>query len=188
MMMHNSPQFIMTWLAILKMAAVPAFINNQIAGPVLVHSLKVADAKMLVFDYEVESSVQGCLKEIQDLGYRLFTTTPKEHILGQVYSHLSEDVRQSIQLPTYFGYMDWQHCSIEGFPRKVREHVTMKDPSALIYTSGTTGFPKAAIMDHGRCNCRFSQHRCPPFSNITLTSRIICSGNSLLGTDVRYQA
>lgn len=161
MMMHNSPQFIMTWLAILKIAAVPAFINNQIVGPVLVHSLKVADAKILVFDYELEPSIQGCLKEIQDLGCGLFTTTSKDQILGQAYSHLSEDARQAIQLPTYFGYMDWQHYSTEGFPAKVREHVTMKDPSALIYTSGTTGFPKAAIMDHGRCTCKFIQPRSP---------------------------
>ncbi|KAF9951026.1 hypothetical protein BGZ70_001148 [Mortierella alpina] len=153
MMMHNSPQFIITWLALLKIMVVPAFINNQIAGPVLVHSLKVADAKLLLFDYELAPAIQESLKEIKDLGYNIFTVTPKDEVLGQHYAHLSEDARQVLDgSPSFFGYVEWKHLSTEGFSKESRQEVLVSDPAALIYTSGTTGFPKAAIMDHGRCN------------------------------------
>ncbi|KAF9990538.1 hypothetical protein BGZ75_001411 [Mortierella antarctica] len=153
MMMHNSPMFIITWLALLKIMVVPAFINNQIAGPVLVHSLKVADAKFLLFDYELAPAIQESLKEIKDLGYNIFTVTPKDQVLGQRYAHLPEDARQVLdEAPSFFGYVEWKHLSTEGFPKESRHEVMVSDPAALIYTSGTTGFPKAAIMDHGRCN------------------------------------
>ncbi|KAI7832844.1 putative bifunctional fatty acid transporter/acyl-CoA synthetase FAT1 [Gamsiella multidivaricata] len=151
MMMHNSPLFLIVWLALLKMAAIPAFINNQITGPVLLHSLKVTSANLLVFDYELAPVVEECLEDIKGLGYNVYTVTPKQHILGQFYGHLSEAARQKIEIPTFFDYAEWGHLSTEGFPKSVRKHVEMKDPAALIFTSGTTGFPKAAVMDHGRC-------------------------------------
>ncbi|KAF9291744.1 hypothetical protein BGZ68_002463 [Mortierella alpina] len=153
MMMHNSPLFIITWLAMLKIMVVPAFINNQIAGPVLVHSLKVADAKFLLFDYELAPVIQKSLNEIKDMGYNLYTVTPKDQVLGQLYANLPEAARQVLdEAPSFFGYVEWQNLSTEGFSKESRQEVVISDPAALIYTSGTTGFPKAAIMDHGRCN------------------------------------
>ncbi|KAG0056011.1 hypothetical protein BGZ83_006624 [Gryganskiella cystojenkinii] len=185
MMMHNSPMFLMVWLAILKMAAVPVFINNQITGPVLIHSLKVGDAKMLLFDFELSPVIQASLGEIQGLGYRLFTTTSKEQVVGQFYGHLSEDARQAIEIPSYFEYMDWQHLSTEGFPKKLREHLTMRDPAALIYTSGTTGFPKAAIMDHGRSNLATNTWGLicgiKPESKVYITLPLYHSAGSIIG-------
>jgi len=157
MMLHNSPVFMITWLSLLKLAVVPAFINNQITGPVLLHSLKVADAKLLVFDYELAPAIQESLQAIKDLGYDLYTVTPKQQVLGQFYNQLSEDARQAIETPSFFGYVEWQHLSAEGFPRSIRKHIDMKDPAALIYTSGTTGFPKAAVMDHGRCTSEYQR-------------------------------
>ncbi|KAF8937657.1 hypothetical protein EDD21DRAFT_377179 [Dissophora ornata] len=150
MMMHNSHLFVIAWLALLKIATVPAFINNQITGAVLVHSLKVASAKLLIFDYELAPAVQGSLEEIKGLGYDLYTITPKQQVLGLLYSQLSEDARQAIEIPSFCGHVEWEHQSTDGFPKSIRKHIEMKDPAALIYTSGTTGFPKAAIMDHGR--------------------------------------
>ncbi|KAF9585838.1 hypothetical protein BGW38_000515 [Lunasporangiospora selenospora] len=152
MLMHNSPLFIITWLALLKIAATPAFINNQINGSVLIHSLKVADAKILVFDYELAGALKDSLDEIRGLGYQLYTPTPKEQAMGQHYNQLDEETRQAVEASSsFFEFMDWQHLSTEGFPVEMRRQVEMRDPVALIYTSGTTGFPKAAIMDHGRC-------------------------------------
>ncbi|KAG0253034.1 hypothetical protein BG011_006593 [Mortierella polycephala] len=152
MMLYNSPMFIITWLALLKIKVVPVFINSQIAGPALIHSLKIADAKLLVFDYELIPVIQESLVEIQDLGYDLYTITPKHQVHGQLYGHLPEDVRQVINVPSYVGFVEWQHLSPEGFPKSTRKDIDVKEAAALIYTSGTTGFPKATVMDHGRCN------------------------------------
>ncbi|KAF9905334.1 hypothetical protein EC991_001757 [Linnemannia zychae] len=185
MMLHNSPIFMVTWLSLLKLAVVPAFINNQITGPVLLHSLKVADAKLLVFDYELAPAIQDSLQGIKDLGYELYTVTPKLQVLGQFYNQLSEEARQAIETPSFFGYVEWQHLSTEGFPRSIRTHIDMKDPCALIYTSGTTGFPKAAVMDHGRCTMATTSwgHLCQikPEDNVYITLPLYHSAGAIIG-------
>jgi acyl-CoA synthetase (AMP-forming)/AMP-acid ligase II len=57
MMQQNHPTFIILWLAILKVGAVAAFINNNLAEDSLLHCIKVADAKMLIFDPKYEAQV-----------------------------------------------------------------------------------------------------------------------------------
>ncbi|KAF9277991.1 hypothetical protein BGZ68_008851 [Mortierella alpina] len=141
MFMVNSPQFVISWLALLKIKAVAAFINNQISGPVLINSLKTANSRLLVFDYELLSALEESKDAIRDMGYNLFTITPREHVPQLI--HGQED--------HLFEFMDWTQLSAEGFSRESRSDVEIGDAVALIYTSGTTGFPKAAVMDHGRC-------------------------------------
>ncbi|KAG0267450.1 hypothetical protein DFQ27_008741 [Actinomortierella ambigua] len=163
LLMNNSAMFMHVFLAVLKIAGVTAFINNQISGPILIHSLKVADAKMLIFDYELLPTVQESVQEIKELGYSMYTITPKEQVLGhhfvmsttptqQQQQHSTEgQAMPSVVLPDFFGFIDYKDLSSKTIPREYRKHIKMDDPAALIYTSGTTGFPKAAIMDHGRC-------------------------------------
>ncbi|GJJ68089.1 hypothetical protein EMPS_00435 [Entomortierella parvispora] len=151
MFMTNSPLFVISWLALLKIKAVAAFINNQIVGPVLLHSLKTANSKLLVFDYELSVSLEESIDQIRgELGYRLFTVTPQEQVLSRFDEHGKDPEKR------WFGFMDWKQCSAEGFPRESRKDVVIGDAVALIYTSGTTGFPKAAVMDHGRCSLAIS--------------------------------
>ncbi|KAF9388010.1 hypothetical protein CPB97_001739 [Podila verticillata] len=143
MFMTNSPLFIISWLALLKIKAVAAFINNQISGPVLIHSLKTANAQLLVFDYELIQVLHESIEGIREMGYRLFTVTPKEQVLA-FDEQGKEDER-------FYEFMGWRQCSAEGYSRDTRRDVVIGDAVALIYTSGTTGFPKAVVMDHGRC-------------------------------------
>ncbi|KAF9910073.1 hypothetical protein EC991_007404 [Linnemannia zychae] len=146
MFMTNSPLFVISWLALLKIKAVAAFINNQIVGPVLLHSLKTANSQLLVFDYELRDALEESIQGIRELGFKtIVTVTPKEQVLTRFDEHLKGPEER------FFDFMEWQQCSAEGFPRASREDVVIGDPVALIYTSGTTGFPKAAVMDHGRC-------------------------------------
>ncbi|KAF9911616.1 hypothetical protein BX616_010537, partial [Lobosporangium transversale] len=152
MMMGNSPLFIITWLSLLKIAAVASFINTQLTHAALVHSLKVSDAKILVFDFEYASALQECFDDIKGLNYDLYTMTPKQQVLGQIYNYLSRDTRRSFEIPFQYDFVEWENMSSEGFQKSIREHIEMSDPAALIFTSGTTGLPKAAIMDHGRGN------------------------------------
>ncbi|KAG0037061.1 hypothetical protein BGZ82_003234 [Podila clonocystis] len=185
MMMFNSPLFIITWLALLKLAVVPAFINNQITGPVLVHSLKVADAKMLVFDYELASAIQESLSEVQSLGYKLYTMTPREQVEGQFYQQLSKDSQEAIEMPSFFDYVNWRQHSATGFSKEIRRDVQMHDPASLIYTSGTTGFPKAAVMDHGRCTMATKSWgvlcKIEPESKVYITLPLYHSAGSIIG-------
>ncbi|KAF9934739.1 hypothetical protein FBU30_000597 [Linnemannia zychae] len=145
-LMTNSPPFIISWLALLKIKAIATFINNRITGPVLLHSLKTANSQLLVFNYELRETIEESIPGIQELGYKtIATVTPKEQVLNRFDGHLKSAEER------FFGFMEWHQCSAEGFPRVSREDVVIGDAVALIYTSGTTGFPKAAVMDHGRC-------------------------------------
>ncbi|KAG0055229.1 hypothetical protein BGZ83_009284 [Gryganskiella cystojenkinii] len=157
MFMTNSPLFVISWLALLKIKAVAAFINNQIVGPVLLHSLKTANSKLLVFDYELAGALEESIDQIRGedpekggLGFRLFTVTPREQVLSRWDEHGKDETER------WFGFMDWRACSAVGFSRESRQDVVIGDAVALIYTSGTTGFPKAAVMDHGRCTLAVS--------------------------------
>ncbi|KAG0209614.1 hypothetical protein BGX33_005435 [Mortierella sp. NVP41] len=146
MFMTNSPLFVISWLALLKIKAVAAFINNQIVGPVLLHSLKTANSQLLVFDYELREPLEESIEGIREMGYKtIVTVAPKEQVMARF------DEYQKAPEERFFDFMDWQQCSPEGFSRASREDVVIGDAVALIYTSGTTGFPKAAVMDHGRC-------------------------------------
>ncbi|KAG0026363.1 hypothetical protein BGZ81_006436 [Podila clonocystis] len=147
MFMTNSPLFVISWLALLKIKAVAAFINNQITGPVLLHSLKTANARLLVFDYELIGALHESIDGIKEMGYRLFTVTPEDQILPRFEKlRKREDDEQG-----FYEFMEWRKSSADGYSRDTRRDVVIGDAVALIYTSGTTGFPKAAVMDHGRC-------------------------------------
>ncbi|KAH7044111.1 hypothetical protein BKA57DRAFT_494918 [Linnemannia elongata] len=151
MFMSNSPFFVISWLALLKIKAVAAFINNQIVGPVLLHSLKTANSDLLVFDYELRGALEESILDIRELGYKtIVTVTPKDQVLTRFDEYLKGPEER------FFDFMEWQQCSAEGFSRASREDVVIGDAVALIYTSGTTGFPKAAVMDHGRCTLAIS--------------------------------
>ncbi|KAF9201969.1 hypothetical protein BGZ49_007842 [Haplosporangium sp. Z 27] len=145
MFMTNSPLFVISWLALLKIKAVGVFINNQVTGPVLLHSLKTANSHMLVFDYELIGQLEESVGAIRDLGYSMYTITPEDQVLSRFDEHDKDPSAR------FFGFMPWRQFSAEGFSRESRRDVEMGDAAALIYTSGTTGFPKAAVMDHGRC-------------------------------------
>lgn len=62
-MLQNHPTFIILWFAILKIGAVAAFINNNLSEGSLLHCVKVADAKLLIFDPKYEQQVATIVSE-----------------------------------------------------------------------------------------------------------------------------
>ncbi|KAF9348383.1 hypothetical protein BGX26_000211 [Mortierella sp. AD094] len=145
MFMTNSPLYVISWLALLKIKAIAVFINNQVTGPVLINSLTTANSRMLIFDYQLVGPLEESLGAIRDLGYAMYSITPEEHV------HVGFEKHDKGSSARFFDFMAWRQFGAEGFTRESRRDVDIGDAAALIYTSGTTGFPKAAVMDHGRC-------------------------------------
>lgn len=81
--------------------------------------------------------------------------TPKDQVLPRLEEHREKEEDKQ----RFYGFMEWRQCSAEGYSRDTRRDVVIDDTVALIYISGTTGFPKAAVMDHGRCACKFFYFR-----------------------------
>ncbi|KAI8925060.1 fatty acid transport protein [Entophlyctis helioformis] len=134
MILENSPEFIITWFALLKIGAAAAFINTGLRNAGLHHVLKISKARILVF--HAQSATQEFLASLESMpelgGWRLLSFG------GPVKSSLSV-------LP-----VDTSHFSATEPPAIFRDAVGIDDTAMLIYTSGTTGLPKAAIIVHSR--------------------------------------
>jgi acyl-CoA synthetase (AMP-forming)/AMP-acid ligase II len=119
----NSPEYVMLWLALEAIGAVPAFINcNLTAGP-LVHSAKLCDSRYLLTDTTQKSLVQPCENDLATEGIETL--------------YFDEAFIQSLHDTT-------------PLPRSRRENIDPQALSCLIYTSGTTGMPKGTILNRGK--------------------------------------
>ena len=52
--MENKPEFVATWLGLSKLGVISALINTNLKNKALVHSITVANSKVLVFSVELK--------------------------------------------------------------------------------------------------------------------------------------
>ncbi|KAF8933767.1 hypothetical protein BGZ47_010711 [Haplosporangium gracile] len=131
--MQNKPEFIFCWLGINKIGATGAFINTNLAGKPLTHSLKTASATMLIMDTELASQVANSLEEIQQMGYSIYSYGGPEQF-------------------DFATPLDVSGVSDVDTPENLRRGTTVNEIAMLIYTSGTTGLPKAGRFSHFRAS------------------------------------
>ncbi|KAJ8657286.1 hypothetical protein O0I10_007102 [Lichtheimia ornata] len=133
-MMHpNHPLFMVTWLAILKIGAIPSLLNTNLNGESLVHCVQVSKARLFLFDPQYTEQVQMAASSLDGVavyGYGEGYTDKFPMITEEILAGFSSDDT------------DKKLLKVEG----------PEDPALLIYTSGTTGMPKAAILTHYRTN------------------------------------
>lgn len=134
LMMTNKPEFISCWLGINRIGAIGAFINTNLSGKPLTHSLRTATSSILILDPELTQPVADSLDEIQQMGYTIYAYG--EHV----------DFAQP---------MDLTQVSDADTPDHLRRGTTLNDIAMLIYTSGTTGLPKAGRFSHARASSKF---------------------------------
>lgn len=131
--MQNKPEFLFCWLGLNKVGATGAFINTNLAGKPLTHSLKTADASILIMDAELPTPIVNVLDEVREMGYT-------------IYSYAGPLVHD------FATPIDLSQVSDAPLPRSLRKKTTANDIAMLIYTSGTTGLPKAGRFSHSRAN------------------------------------
>jgi acyl-coenzyme A synthetase/AMP-(fatty) acid ligase len=85
MYMMNRPEFLFAHLGSWSIGSAPAWINYNLAGDALVHCLKVAGAKVLLVDEDME-----CRKRIEDVRDRL------EGELGMTIKILAQELKGEI--------------------------------------------------------------------------------------------
>lgn len=129
--MLNKPEFIFCWLGLNKIGATAAFINTNLTGKPLTHSLRTATSSMLLMDTELGESVGDSLEEIQQMGY-------------SIYSYGGPEMFD------FASPMDLSMVSDANTPEHLRRNTKADDIAMLIYTSGTTGLPKAGRFAHSR--------------------------------------
>ncbi|RAH86301.1 very long-chain acyl-CoA synthetase/fatty acid transporter [Aspergillus japonicus CBS 114.51] len=125
----NSSTFIFIWLGLWSIGAIPAFINYNLMGKPLTHSILTSSARLLLVDEELRTQI------------------PSE----QLESFASPEFREgkgSVDVVFFTPELESQILQMEPIREddKVRDGIRMRDTALLIYTSGTTGLPKPAII------------------------------------------
>lgn len=130
----NSATFIFMVLGLWSIGAVPAFINYNLSGKPLVHSVRTSTAKLLFVDEEVRNNF------------------PPE-LLQTFASSDFRDGKGPVQVIFLTSELESQVLGMEPTREddKARAGVLPRDMAALIYTSGTTGLPKPAIVSWSKC-------------------------------------
>ncbi|XP_043476759.1 long-chain fatty acid transport protein 4-like isoform X1 [Leptopilina heterotoma] len=131
LMMPNKPEFIATWLGLGKIGVVTALINTNLRLNSLVHCLKVAKVKGIIFSKELTFAIDEIWETVSDL--EKFKQGCGENVSTNGAKNLDQQLSEAST----------------GQPIVDREP-GYRDKLLYIYTSGTTGLPKAALIPNSR--------------------------------------
>ena len=148
----NSPVFIFLWLGIWSLGATPAFINYNLIGNPLLHSVKVSTARILFVDNNVKPR---------------FT----KDIIDTLESSNERDGLGSVQVVFFDTTLEDQIKATKAVrePDSSRS-VAPLDMALLIFTSGTTGLPKPATVTWRKV--RILTGFMPPWFGLKKTDRL----------------
>jgi acyl-CoA synthetase (AMP-forming)/AMP-acid ligase II len=135
----NKAEFLFVWLGLLCIGAVPALINFNLTGTPLLHCIKVADAKLFIFDAEIASNVEAIQESLSQAGIRSICLLDRPAVGGPTISWA-----ECVSIDTIAA------SSSERPPDSLRAGATLTDMEMLMYTSGTTGLPKPAIISFNK--------------------------------------
>ncbi|KAF2856719.1 long-chain fatty acid transporter-like protein, partial [Plenodomus tracheiphilus IPT5] len=167
----NSEVFVWVWFALWSVGAKPAFINTNLRGKALVHTVKTSTARLVLVDDEgrekyeeevlkeygfnrEEASRAGRLLYTFDMdqsevpkSVRNQTTTPQAAIEAGAVSELLP-LKRELEVVCFDRALRSHILSLAPtrLPDSSRDQQTSTSMAMLIYTSGTTGLPKPAIM------------------------------------------
>jgi len=137
--MENRLEYVGIWVGCSKIGLVPALINSNLTGNPLVHSLRAASAKMLIYGSEYQEAVINIVNDIPDL--ELYVSGSSQNLVNNSKNNSNRAVHLDHELV---------NSSIEPVPQSLQKCTNFNDKLLYIYTSGTTGLPKAAVIKNSR--------------------------------------
>lgn len=129
----NSPLFVFLWMGIWSIGATPAFINYNLTGDPLIHSVKSSTARVLFVDEEIRHQFS-------------------QEVVDKLGAPDARNGNGSIQIVYFNATLEQEILSVQG----VREPDLSRkagrlDIAVLIFTSGTTGLPKPGLVSWQKC-------------------------------------
>jgi acyl-CoA synthetase (AMP-forming)/AMP-acid ligase II len=184
----NSEVFIWVWFGLWSIGAKPAFINYNLMGKPLVHTIKTSTARLVLVDENARDKFTEDV--MKDHGF--FKTDEEKYGFEMTASEVPRSVRNQTTTPRALEPSPAQakvqrELQILYFDKALEAHILSFPPTRqpdsaragqtrtsmamLIYTSGTTGLPKPAVMAWGKCS---------------IGAKFVSSWLSLSGDDVVY--
>lgn len=130
--METQPEYVFLWLGLAKLRVITALVNTNLRGSQLIHCLKIAGCKAVVFGDEMADAIKEIQSEIRDMPLFQFSPEKSQAPVLQDTTHLAAELIEMKPEP---------FPVVPSSPR---------DTLLYIYTSGTTGFPKAAVITNIR--------------------------------------
>jgi fatty-acyl-CoA synthase len=129
--MPNRLEYLPIWYGLSKVGVSTALINNNLAGPALVHCLNISGAMHCLVDGETSPVFEAIRPQL--------ARTMHQWTLGPVAAE-RRDLATALK-----------SCSqLRPDRQSARGDIRARDTALYIYTSGTTGLPKAARINHMR--------------------------------------
>lgn len=149
LMLPNSPQFVITFFAAMRLGAVIVNINPTYTSRELKHQVNDAGAETII----ILNLFWPRLNEVQK------ETSIKRVIVAHVFDTLSFPssflVKSSqkrdkdwVDVPDNLGVLSFSQLTSQASPAPPKPNITPDDVALFQYTGGTTGVPKAAMLTH----------------------------------------
>jgi len=146
----NIPQFITSYLAILKIGAIAVPINPVYAGYDLTHILADSDARIIITLSTFMNVVKDATKDTAI--EHIFITNPKEHLpfFTKLLFACWKDYREGHQVWKTLKKVSWLEDLLQNAPGDIRipNFIPRGKLAILQYTGGTTGRPKGVKLAH----------------------------------------
>jgi long-chain acyl-CoA synthetase len=128
----NIPEFVITYLGILKIGAIAVSVNVMLKGAEVTHILNDCSTKAIITTEALCEQVKE--SDLPELQYILIAegTAKKGISLDRLIANAS--------------------------PEATTEEMESHSPACIVYTSGTTGFPKGATLSHGNIISNMYSH------------------------------
>ncbi len=126
-LMTNSKEFIIAFLAIGELGAIPVPINTFLKRHELEYILENSDSKLLITQGKFAKELNGILETVPDL---------EKIIWSEDYPNLDE---KNLSFEEGLTLKDFEH---------IRPKANLEDVAVIIYTSGTTGKPKGVMLTY----------------------------------------
>ncbi|XP_013421672.1 very long-chain acyl-CoA synthetase [Lingula anatina] len=136
-MIYNEPEFIWTFIGLLKIGVGVALLNHNLRAKSLVMCFTRSEAKILVIGKgdELLKAAQDVLPDLKNNGVSIF-------VQGQTQETLQDGFKSFDDLMS--------RTSNAAIPKSRRSGLKWNSPVCYIYTSGTTGLPKPAVLGQYR--------------------------------------
>lgn len=130
LLMPNRPDYLAIWLGIIKIGAVVALLNTNLAGDSLAHAIRIAAPRHIIASSEFAEALAAIRPQL----------APEI----EIWSH-GENNCGFPRIDHLIASMPDNMLATSDYRKP-----TLSDRALYIYTSGTTGLPKAANVSHFR--------------------------------------